>query len=215
MDQNQTGIGTSGEGSGRVDRPLGRGLEDISHLFLSARSGGAAANEDPSGSSPQCTTSPRGSGLGAVLLGPRASLTRDQLFPLLKQFHRALEEGLTFIDSEIACPPCGTIDLLGLSRSNQLTIIDFDMNANDGLLIRGIGHVDWVTRNMPIIRRLYPGQTINDNLPPALMLVAPQFSPGLRGVARQVARPSIKWVRYYALESSVGLGIFFERLEGD
>jgi len=143
------------------------------------------------------------------------SLTRDQFAPLLKRFSSALEEGLTSIDSEIACPPYGQIDLLGLSRSNQLTIIDFTTNADEGLLIRGIGQVDWVTRNMQIIRRLYPSYTIDYSLPVALMLVAPQFSPALRSVARQVLRPTIKWVKYYVLESSVGLGMFFERIEGE
>jgi len=214
VDQSTTGFGTDAEGGGRLDRPLGRGLEDISHLFQLGRRSEATANEHPSGGSPQHATSSRGSRAGAVLLGPRTSLTRDQFAPLLKEFHGALEEGLTSIDAEIACPPCGQIDLLGLSRSNQLTIIDFDTNADEGLLIRGIGHVDWVTRNMPIIRRLYPRHTINYNLPPTLMLVAPQFSPALRSVARQVARPTIKWVRYCALESPNGLAIFFERIEG-
>lgn len=190
-------------------------MEDISHLFLSGRSGGAAANEHLPGSSLQRTTSQRGSGPGAVLLGPRTSLTRDQLAPLLKEFHGALEEGLRPIDSEIPCPPCGEIDLLGLSRANQLTIIDFDTNPDEGLLIRGIGHADWVTRSMPIVRRMYPGHGIDYSLPPALMLVAPQFSPILRRVARQIARPTIKWIRYNALELSPGLGIFFERVEDE
>jgi hypothetical protein len=205
--------GTGAEAGGRLDRPLGRGLEDISHLFQSGRRGEAMANEHPSSGSPHhvATSSPA----GAVLLGRRMSLTRDQFAPLLKEFHGALEEGLTSIDSEIACPPCGRIDLLGLSRSNQLTIIAFNTNADEGLLIRGLGHVDWVTRNMPIIRRLYPSHTIDYSLPPALMLVAPQFSPALRSVARQVRCPTIKWIRYCALESSVGLGIFFERIEGE
>jgi hypothetical protein len=204
---------TGGEGDGGLDRPLGRGLEDISHLFQSGRRSESMVNEHQSGGSLQvaATLSPA----KAALLGRRMSVTRDQLAPLLKQFHSALEEGLTVIDSEIACSSCGHIDLLGLSRSNQLTIIDFNTNADDGLLIRGIGHLDWIARNMPIIRRLYPSHTINYSLPPALMLVAPQFSPALRSVARQVLCPTIKWVRYHALESSGGIGIFFERIEGE
>jgi hypothetical protein len=201
------------EGGGRLDRPLGRGLEDISHLFRSGTRSEVTANEHSSCGLPQHTST--SSPAGAVLLERRMSLTRDQFAPLLKQFHGALEEGLTSIDSGIACPPYGQIDLLGLSRSNQLTIIDFNTNADEGLLIRGIGQVDWVTRNMPIIRRLYPSHTINYNLPPALILVAPQFSPVLRSVARQILCPTIKWVRYCTLESSVGLGIFFERIEGE
>ena len=205
-----SGAGT--DGGGRLDRPLGRGLEDISHLFQSGSRSEATVNEHLSGGSPQhAAPSPA----EAVLLGRPMSLSRAQFAPLLKRFHGALEEGLTSIDSEVACPPCGQIDLLGLNRSSQLTIVDFNTNADEGLLIRGIGHVDWVTRNKPIIRRLYPHQLINYNLPPALMLVAPQFSPVLRSVARQVLCPTIKWVRYCALESSVGLGIFFERIEGE
>ena len=204
---------TGAEGGGGLDRPLGRGLEDISHLFQSGRRSEAIVNEHQSGGSPQlaATLSPA----KAVLLGGRISVTRDQFVPWLKQFHSALEEGLTAIDSEIACPSSGQIDLLGLSRSNQLTIIDFNTNADDGLLVRGIGHLDWIARNMPIIRRLYPSHRINYSLPPALMLVAPQFSPTLRSAARQVLRPTIKWVRYHALESSDGIGIFFERIEGE
>ena len=203
---------TGAEGGGRLDKPLGRGLEEISHLFQSGRRSEAMVNEHQSAGLPQTATL---SPAKAVLLGGRISVTRDQFAPLLKQFHSALEEGLTAIDSEIACPTCGQIDLLGLSRSNQLTIIDFNTNADDGLLIRGIGHLDWIARNLPIIRHLYPSHTINYSLPPALMLVAPQFSPALRSVARQVLRPTIKWVRYHALESSGGIGIFFERIEGE
>jgi len=201
------------EGGDRFDRPLGRGLEEISHLFRPGRPSEAMGNEHPSGGSPQraATSSPA----AAVLLERRTSLTREQLTPLLRGFHGALEEGLTSIDAEIVCPPFGQIDLLGLSRSNQLTIIDFNTNADDGLLVRGIGHLDWIARNMPIIRRLYPSHTINYSLPPALMLVAPQFSPALRSAARQVLRPTIKWVRYHALESSDGIGIFFERIEAE
>jgi len=201
------------EDGDRLDRPLGRGLEEISHLFRPGGRSEAIGNEHPSSGSPQqaATSSPA----AAVLLERRTSLTREQLTPLLREFHGALEEGLTSIDAEIVCPPFGQIDLLGLSRSNQLTIIDFNTNADDGLLVRGIGHLDWIARNMPIIRRLYPSHTINYSLPPALMLVAPQFSPALRSAARQVLRPTIKWVRYHALESSDGIGIFFERIEAE
>ena len=203
---------TGAEGGGRLDKPLGRGLEEISHLFQSGRRSEAMVNEHQSAGLPQTATL---SPAKAVLLGGRISITRDRFAPLLKQFHGALEEGLTAIDSKIACPSCGQIDLLGLSRSNQLTIIDFSTNADDGLLIRGIGHLDWIARNLPIIRHLYPSHTINYSLPPALMLVAPQFSPALRSAARQVLHPTIKWVRYHALESSGGIGIFFERIEGE
>lgn len=174
-----------------------------------------AASHHPSGSPPLRATFQRGPRAGTVLLGSKTPLTRDRLAALLKEFHGALEDGLVSIDSEIACPPCGEIDLLGLTRSSQLMVIDFDTNADERLLIRGMGHVDWVARNIPILRRLYPGHSINYSLPPALMLVAPQFSPMLRSAARQIAHPTIKLVRYYALESAGEIGIFFGRVEGE
>jgi hypothetical protein len=215
LDQDRTGFGTGAGDGGRQDRPLGRGLGDISHLFRSGGSSEAAGNGPLRNIALQRTTPPRGSRTDAVLLGARAPLTRDQLAALLTDFTGALDDGLTSIDSALPCPPCGEIDLLALSRAQQLTIIDFDTTGGEGLLLRGLGHHDWATRNLPIIRRLYPGRAIDFSLPPALMLVAPQFSPLLRSAARQVTRPVIKWVRYYALESAAGLGVFFERLESD
>lgn len=208
MDQNTTGSGTGADEGGRQDRPLGRGLGDISHLFRSA-------NGPPRSPAPPRAMTFRGSRTEGARLVTRTLLSRDELATLLKEFVGALEEGLTAIDSALPCPPWGEIDLLGLSRARQLTVIDFDATGEEGLLLRGLAHEDWVTRNLPIIRRLYPERSIDYSLPPALMLVAPQFSPPLKSAARQVTRPTIKWVRYCALDSSAGLGISFERLEGD
>jgi hypothetical protein len=213
VDQNTTGFGAGAEDKGRQDSPLGRGLGDISHLFRPGGSGEGAGNGPLRNIA--LRPPPRGLRTNAVLLGAPAALTRDQLGALLQEFAGALDDGLTPIDSALPCPPRGEIDLLGLSRAQQLTVIDFDPTGGEGLLLRGLGHQDWVARNLPIIRRLYPGQAINFSLPPALMLVAPQFSPLLRSAARQLTRPVIKWVRYCALESAGGLGIFFERLESD
>jgi hypothetical protein len=193
---------------------LGRGLGDISHLFRSGSSPEAAGNGPLRNIALQRTTPPRGPRPDAILLGARTAVTRDQLATLLWDFTGALDDGLALLDSALPCPPCGEIDLLGVSRAQQLTIIDFDTAGGEGLLVRGLGHHDWVALNLPILRRLYPGRAIDFTLPPALMLIAPQFSPLLRGAARQVTRPVIKWVRYYALESPTGLGVFFERLDG-
>jgi hypothetical protein len=214
LDQNRTGFGSGADDGDRQDKPLGRGLGDISHLFRSAGSREAAGNGPLRNISLQRTTPPRGSRTEAVLLGARTAVTRDQLATLLRDFTGALDDGLALLDSALPCPPCGEIDLLGVSRAQQLTIIDFDTTGGEGLLLRGLGHHDWVARNLPIVQRLYPGRA-DFTLPPALMLVAPQFSPLLRGAARQVTRPVIKWVRYCALESPTGLGVFFERLDGD
>src|SRR5882724_2420428 len=204
MGQSDPGGGTAGVG--RSDRPLGRGLEDVSHVFLSQKA-------DEGGTDP-------GSGWRAVrpfphqesapstlLLQPAAQVTREQIAAALKEFAGGLEEGLRVVDAEISCAPCGEIDLLAIDRASQLTIIDFETTASDELLIRGLSHFDWVLRNLLNVRRMFRGQAINFSLEPRLFLLAPQFSSRVSCVARQIPRPWIEWVRYHFVETPGRPGI--------
>ena len=193
MDHNE-----AGGSAGAQDRPLGRGLEEVSHLFLSHRTG-----ESPP---PRART-------GITVLRP-ASVTRDRLANILMECDGALEEGLRPIDAKVPCPPCGEIDLLAVDRASRLTIIAFETTFNDGLLLRGLGHFDWLVRNMPNVQRMYRGQALNVSLPPRLVLLAPQFSPLVRSVARQITRPQIDWVRYHTVDVSGEPGILFEPVAG-
>src|SRR5262245_24892714 len=139
------------EGSGASSRPLGRGLEDISHLFLSGLASAAArglAPSSPAAPLPEATRP-------AVALPRPAPLPRDRLAVFLAG-DGILEEGLRTIDARIPCRPCGEIDLLALDRANTLTIIDFETTVNDALLVRGLGHFDWLVGNMPNAQRMYP-----------------------------------------------------------
>jgi hypothetical protein len=208
MDQNETG-----DPAGAPDRPLGRGLEDVSHLFLSHRTGETPASDRATTPSPD-RSSPVPVSRGPTLLRP-APVTRAELAAMLMELDGALEEGLTTIDAKIPCHPSGEIDLLAVDRASQLTIIDFETTLNDGLLLRGIGHFDWVVRNMPSVQRMYRGQEVNLALPPRLFLLAPQFSALLRTAARQITRPRIHWVRYLTVDASGGPGILFEPVAGD
>jgi len=206
--------GPSAAGVARVDRPLGRGLEDVSHVFLSRKAAEGAT--DPNGGWRVERPVPREESVpSALLLRPAARVTQEQVAAALKEFEGALEEGLRGIDAEIACAPCGEIDLLAIDRASQLTIIDFDPTSSDELLIRGLGHFDWVVRNLPNVRRMYRGQAINFSLEPRLFLLAPEFSSRLRRVAGQIPRPRIDWVRYHFVETPGGPGIFFEPLPAE
>lgn len=208
MDQNDT-VG-SGDAHGR---PLGRGLEDVSHLFLSRKTGEASTSDRAAVSSSESSPAPKAGGAVAVL--QPAPVTRDRLAAILMNLDSGLEDGLRAIDANIPCHPCGEIDLLAVDRTSQLTIIDFETTVNDGLLLRGIGHFDWVARNMPIVQRMYQAQAVNFSLPPRLFLLAPQFSPLLRRVVRQIIRPQTHWVRYHTVDASGGPGILFEQVVGE
>ena len=210
MDQGKTGPSTATVAVGRADRPLGRGLEDVSHLFLSQKTEEATSQArdashrfEPPGPAPAVVT-------GTVVLRPSVSDGNDRLGDLLMEFAGAIEDGLRGIDTTVPCDPYGEIDLLAVDRANQLAIVDFDTFQNDRLVLRGIGHFDWILRNLPIVRRMYQGRAINFSAEPRLLLLAPGFSPLALSAARQIARPRLCCVRYRFVETSGGPGIFFE-----
>lgn len=201
-------------GAGRPDRPLGRGLADVSHVFLSQEAD--PPGTDRSSGRRAARPLPReASASTPLLLRPAAQVTRDQVAAALQEFAGTLEDGLREIDAEVPCPPCGEIDLLAIDRVNQLTIIDFETTSSDELLIRALGHVDWAADNVPNLRRMFRGLAINFSLQPRLVLIAPQFSSRVRRAARQIARLQIDWVRYHLVETPGHAGIFFERLSTD
>lgn len=200
MDRHESG-GSNAPDAGRPDRPLGRGLEDVSHLFLSQRADEPVPREQTASS--------------AVLLRPAAHFTREQVAAALKEFEGGIEAGLTGIDAGIPCAPHGEIDLLAVDRLCQITIIDFETTSSDDLLIRGLGHFDWVVKNMPNLRRMFRGQAINFSLQPRVVLLAPQFSSRVRSVARLITRPHIYWLRYHFVETLGRDGIFFEPVSAE
>lgn len=179
------------------DKPLGRGLEEVSHLFLSQKT--------PVSSQP-------GVPAGIVVLRPGPCFSKDRLAAALMELEGAIEEGMRGIDANVPCDAGGDIDLIALDRANQLTVIDFDTTSNDGLLLRGLAHVDWAVRNTASLRRVYHGQPVNFSRQPRLVLVAPQFSPLLTSVARQIARPQVNWVRYHLVDVFGRTGILLEHL---
>jgi hypothetical protein len=131
---------------------------------------------------------------------------------MVRDLQGALEEGLRVIDASVPCHPAGEIDLLALDRTNQLTIIDLDTAANDGLLLRGMGHLDWLIHNIPNVQRMHVAQTIHSPAQPRLFLLAPQFSHLFRCAVNHITDRRIVLVRYHVVEVSGTLGVFFERV---
>lgn len=212
-DQHKAGVRNREQSFGGAEKPLGRGLEDISHLFLSNRTDGALAIDQPLGERSERAAArdrepePRDR---TVLLQPHMPVTRDKLAAILRGLEGTLEEGLRGIDAAVPCQPCGEIDVLAVDQANQLTIIDFEPTPQDGILVRGIGHFHWIVDNLPLVRRMYADRGINFSVQPRIFLLAPHFSPLLRSCARQIARPRINWVRYHVVNISGGPGVLFE-----
>ena len=184
------------------DRPLPRGLEDVSHLFLSRSQSERPTPELAAVSKPEIL----------VALRPCPLQSREQLVALIRKQPNALEQGMRVIDANLPCDTLGTIEVVALSSVGQLTIIDVADATSDALLVRGMNHTDWVVRNLPIVRRMYAAHVINYSFLPRLFLVASEFSPGFQSVARQITSVQIHALKYHAVALSGGIGVLFEHV---
>ncbi len=204
----------SERGLDRTTKALGRGLEEISHLFLSPASKTGVrtpvddlAPEQPAGRPPARA--------GVAVLRPGTGLPKDQLTATLLECQDALEGGMRAFGAAVSCSPCGEIDLLAMDCLNQLTVIDVDTTLGDSLLLRGISHVDWVMRNLTNVRRMFQKWQIDFSGQPRLVLVAPRFSPFLTSAIRQLNGPKVACFRYHTIATFGGTGILIERVSGE
>jgi hypothetical protein len=191
------------------------GLEQISHLFLSRRATcGQVSNrlavcrkQQPCRPSPAPTRS--------LAVQSNTSVAKTRLAAMLREVQGSLEDGLRVLDVSVPCHPYGEIDLLAVDHTNQLTVIDFETDLSDGLLLRGIAHIDWIVHNVPNVRRMYPGHAINVPARPRLFLLAPKFSSLMLSVARHLSQLQIEWIRYHVLEMGDATGMFFGAMSTD
>ncbi len=195
-----------------AERILPRGLEHVSHLFLSRPQTGRTAQDNSHSASGEPSITRPVDPTTTVVLRPCGFSAREQVASLLRRQTASLEEGMRAIDVNVPCETSESIEVLALDARNQLAIIDFDDHSNDALLLRGIDHVNWITRNMHIVRRMYQGQAINFALQPRIVLVAPDFSPLFRSVVARTTSLPINCVKYHAIAIAGGIGIFFEEV---
>jgi hypothetical protein len=196
----------------RTERRLARGLEDVSHLFLSQPSDRPAGKgEDPDVSVLQVQAAPA-IAAAPFLLSAGTAVNREMLVSLLHRNVAILEEGMRTIDSSVPCDPFGAIDLLAVDGMDRLAIIDIEGVQNNESLLHGMSHFDWLTRNIQIARRMYHGRVINFSAEPRLFLVAPGFSPLVKCIVQRSTNPKICCREYRTAAMSGGVGILFERV---
>jgi len=211
MDQNKT---EDGSGNPSAEKSLPRGLENVSHLFLSHAPPERAGPENPRNASGDPKRSTPGDSLTTVVLRPARFLGREQLVALLRKQTAALEQGLKVIDTNIPCEASGNIELLALDGTSRLAVIDVDDYPNDALLLRGISHLDWIAHNLANVRRMFQGHVIEFSLQPRLFLIAPEFSAVFRSATRQITSMQIHCFKYHAIALSGGSGVLFEHAAG-
>jgi hypothetical protein len=194
----------------RTEKRFSRGLEDISHLFLSQSPDKSAEKAETPDIRPAQAPSERTQSKTPFLLHDSPTVSRELILGFLNGSAAVLEEGLRAIDANIPCEPFGSIDLVAVDSQDQLCIINVDAVQKDESLLSGIAYFDWIVRNTPIVRRMYQGRVINFSAQPRLFLVAPIFSPLLRCVAQRSTSPKVCCVAYRAVVMPGGTGILFE-----
>jgi hypothetical protein len=194
----------------RTARPLGRGFEDVSHLFLS-RQRDEPGHESVVDRTAVVADGRPGARSGAAVLRPGEAITREKLTATLRECQGALEANLRTIDACIPCRPGGDIDLLAVDEANRLCVIDIEIAASDELLLRGVGHVAWLVRNLAVLPRMYSAWGIDFSQQPRLLLVAPGFSSLLINAIRALKGPDITCFRCHSVKTSAGTAIFFEQ----
>lgn len=202
---------TSREEKERTERRFSRGLEDVSHLFLSQSPDSPSGRAGDPGSMPAQTRPDRVPSRAPFLLHNAPGVDREQILEFLHRSVAVLEEGVRVIDANIPCDSFGCIDLLAVDGRDQLCIINVEIVPKDDALLRGIACFDWIIRNTPIVRRMYQGRVINFSAEPRLFLVAPDFSPLLQCVAQRSTSPKVCCFAYRAIAMPGGDGILFER----
>lgn len=198
----------------RTDRPSGRGLEDVSHLFQSRqveeRQGASVVERTVAGTQAQPEVR-----AGATVLRVGEPITREKLRVTLRECQGALETNLRTIDACIPCRSDGEIDLLAVDTANRLVVIDVEIAPHDDLFLRGVAGVDWLVRHLPMLRHYYSAWAIDFSRQPRLVFVAPSFSSLLINAAYSVAGPEIACFRYRSVKIAAGTGIFFEQVGRD
>jgi hypothetical protein len=194
---------------GRIgEKRLARGLEDVSYLFLTQTGGEAekgSQNARPEQAHPQ-PASPA----APMVLRAAPAISRESLISLLSKNAAVLEEGLRSIDVNVPCDPFGSVDVLLLDSLDQFVIAEVDAAPNDGSLLRGIGHFDWLVRNVPVLRRMYQGRAIDFSAQPRLFLIAPGFSHLLKCAGQRNANPRVCCFGYRTVALPGGMGVYFE-----
>jgi hypothetical protein len=194
-----------------TEKRLSRGLEDVSHLFLSQSPDKPTEKAENPDIPPAIAPSERAQSRTPFLLHDSPTVSRELILGFLNGSAAVLEDGLYAIDENIPCEPFGFIDLAAVDGRDQLCIVNVDVTQKDESLLRGIAYYDWIIRNTPIVRRMYRGRVINFSAQPRLFLVAPGFSPLLKCVAQRSTSPEVCCFAYRAVAMPGGVGILFER----
>ncbi len=141
----------------------------------------------------------------------RAKIDKEKLRQVILKNPRCLLPGLGFIDFQLGTQEEGVIDFLGVDKAGRLVIVDFDTEADDGILIGALSQAQWLKRNEALIKRLFFSENVDFKYPARIILVCPSFSEKLKQAVKQIVCKELHLVEFkYLVDAQEEAMIFDE-----
>jgi hypothetical protein len=103
-------------------------------------------------------------------------VSENQLEDLVRQAPDLIEDGLRFLDHQVATDR-GPMDVLLVDSGGALTVVELKVVVDDEMLMQSLDYYDFVARNLDGFARAYADKGISPQEEPRLLLIAPDFSP--------------------------------------
>ena len=138
-------------------------------------------------------------------------ITEKELEDMLKDNLHLIEEGLKFIDNQIAAGR-GPLDILAVDSGKSLAVIELKVSESDEMLMQAIDYYHWVFEHIDSIKRMYPTSGVDYRQALRLILIAPSFSNVLLKRALYLkVQPEL--FTYKCLEAEGKRGLLFEAVD--
>ncbi len=131
--------------------------------------------------------------------------SESDLEQLLIENPRAIEEGLTILESQVPASH-GFIDLLAVDADGTLVVIELKKDSDDRMLTQALEYYDFVRDNAERFAQIYSDHKIEARVEPRLLLVASAYSSTVLAAARYTSVPlSLYTYAYLGIDDLRGL----------
>lgn len=141
-----------------------------------------------------------------------AQINKEKLRQIILKNPQSLFAGLSFIDLQMVTDESGIIDFLGVDASGRMVLVNFDVQANDQMLIEMLAQMQWLKKNEGLIKRLFFSESVNFELLPHMLLVCPVFSNKIQSAVKQLIDKDIKLFKFKYLVSGSDDAIIFDEV---
>jgi hypothetical protein len=121
----------------------------------------------------------------------------------------AEEHGFSIVEYNLGNTFTGNIDILA-TDGNSLLLITINRDDFAGSLLRSFMGYRLFKENHEFLRRVYPPEDVNIDLPVSLIVLSQEFPPDMDAVLRQVCSIPVKFYRYRLFGNQDDPDIFIE-----